>query len=63
MTDNFSHKAADWDQPSKIAMTDIFVETMLQKVQLQKHWKALELGCRNRSGRITGDAIGSIIGG
>lgn len=44
MTDNFSHKAADWDQPSKIAMTDIFVETMLQKVQLQKHWKALELG-------------------
>lgn len=44
MTDNFSHKAADWDQPSKIAMTDIFVAAMLRKIQPQQHWKALELG-------------------
>ena len=44
MTDNFSHKAADWDQPSKIAMTDAFVAAMLQKIQPQQSWKAFELG-------------------
>ncbi|HRZ96246.1 MAG TPA: class I SAM-dependent methyltransferase [Paludibacter sp.] len=44
MTDNFANRAADWDQPSKIEMTGIFVEAMLEKINLQQHWKALEIG-------------------
>lgn len=44
MTDKFAHRAADWDQPSKIEMTDIFVKSMLKKVSPEKHWKALEVG-------------------
>ncbi len=44
MKDNFANRAADWDQPSKIEMTNIFVTAMLKKVSPQKHWKALEIG-------------------
>jgi len=44
MTDIFANRAAEWDQPSKIEMTNIFVEAMLKKVNPQKHWKALEVG-------------------
>ena len=44
MTDNFANRAAEWDQPSKIEMTNIFVEAMLKKVNPQQHWKALEIG-------------------
>ncbi|MDO9152189.1 MAG: class I SAM-dependent methyltransferase [Paludibacter sp.] len=44
MTDNFANRAADWDQPSKIEMTDIFVSAMLKKITPKKHWKALEIG-------------------
>ena len=44
MTDIFANRAAEWDQPSKIEMTNIFVEAMLEKVIPQQHWKALEIG-------------------
>lgn len=44
MTDNFAHRASDWDSPEKIKMTDTFVAAMLKKVQLQSSWKALEIG-------------------
>jgi protein-L-isoaspartate O-methyltransferase len=44
MTDKFAHRAADWDQPSKIDMTEKFVAAMLQQVEPQKSWKALEVG-------------------
>ncbi len=44
MTDNFAHRAAEWDNPSKIQMTSVFVETLLEKVQIQKQWKAFEIG-------------------
>ncbi len=44
MTDNFAHRAADWDNPSKIQMTSIFVEALRKKVKMQKIWKALEIG-------------------
>ncbi len=44
MTDNFAHRAAEWDSPEKTKMTEIFVAEMLQLVDLQKDWKALEIG-------------------
>ncbi|MDD4992291.1 MAG: class I SAM-dependent methyltransferase [Paludibacter sp.] len=44
MNDNFAHRAAEWDSPEKIKMTEIFVAEMLQQVELKKTWKALELG-------------------
>ena len=44
MTDNFAHRASDWDSPEKIKMTDTFVEAMLKKVQPQSSWKGLEIG-------------------
>lgn len=44
MTDNFALRAADWDSPSKIGMTNKFVETLREKVTIQKNWKALEIG-------------------
>jgi len=44
MTDHFAHKAADWDQPSKIKMTDKFVEELLLNLDLKSDWKALEIG-------------------
>ncbi|MFT3753147.1 MAG: class I SAM-dependent methyltransferase [Paludibacter sp.] len=44
MTDNFAHRAADWDSPEKTEMTGIFVAEMLRLVNPQKEWKALEIG-------------------
>ena len=44
MTDNFAHRANDWDQPSKIEMTTVFVTALLREINLEKQWKALEIG-------------------
>lgn len=44
MTDNFAHRAADWDNPSKIEMTDKFVSALSKNISFQKDWKALEIG-------------------
>ena len=44
MTDTFAHKAAGWDQPDKIRMSDKFVAELLKHIDLQPHWKALEIG-------------------
>ena len=44
MTDTFAHKAAGWDQPDKIRMSDKFVAELLKHIDLQPHWKALDLG-------------------
>ena len=44
MTDTFAHKAAGWDQPDKIKMSDKFAAELLKHVDLQPHWKALEIG-------------------
>ena len=44
MTDTFAHKAAGWDQPDKIRMSDKFVAELLKLIDLQPHWKGLEIG-------------------
>lgn len=44
MTDNFAHRAADWDNPSKIDMTTRFVDALKKRIELQKEWKGLEIG-------------------
>lgn len=44
MTDIFAQRAADWDQPAKIKMADIFVQKMLTNVKPEREWKALEIG-------------------
>lgn len=44
MTDNFAHRAAEWDSPEKTKMTQIFVTEMLRQIQPKSHWKALEIG-------------------
>jgi len=44
MTDNFAHRAADWDNPSKVQMTNNFVAALTQNIELNKHWRALEIG-------------------
>ena len=44
MTDNFAHRAAEWDNPSKTEMTKIFVEELKRKIVINKQWKALEVG-------------------
>ena len=44
MTDNFAHRAADWDNPSKVEMTKKFVAALTQTIELKKHWRALEIG-------------------
>ena len=44
MTDNFAHRAAEWDSSEKTRMTEIFVAEMLRHVSPQKEWKALEIG-------------------
>jgi ubiquinone/menaquinone biosynthesis C-methylase UbiE len=44
MTDNFAHRAADWDNPSKVEMTKKFVAALTQTIKLKKHWRALEIG-------------------
>jgi ubiquinone/menaquinone biosynthesis C-methylase UbiE len=42
--DNFAERAASWDNPSKIDMTNNFVEAVLHKIKPEKHWQALEIG-------------------
>ena len=44
MNDNFAHRAADWDQPSKVEMTKKFVNALLKNIEIKSHWKALEVG-------------------
>ena len=44
MTDNFAHRAAEWDNPSKINMTTKFVSKLVEKIELQKNWRGLEIG-------------------
>ncbi|MFC0876365.1 class I SAM-dependent methyltransferase [Saccharicrinis sp. FJH2] len=44
MIDNFADKAADWDSPQKIKMTEKYVTELLKLVTLHKNQKALELG-------------------
>lgn len=44
MTDNFAHRAADWDNPSKIEMTRIFVDALRKNIIFDKRWTALEIG-------------------
>ena len=44
MTDNFAHRAADWDQPSKIEMTEIFIHELKKNINLDKSLKGLEIG-------------------
>jgi len=44
MNDAFASRAADWDSPEKIKMTDAFVTEMLRHVTPQPKWKAMEIG-------------------
>jgi len=44
MKDNFEHRAVEWDSLEKKKMTEIFVAEMLQLINPQKDWKALEIG-------------------
>lgn len=44
MNDSFAHRALDWDQPSKIKMTQTFVQEVHKIVNVKKNWKALEIG-------------------
>jgi len=45
MSDNFKTKAAEWDSPMKVAMTQKFVSELLKNIKLNKSLKALEVGC------------------
>ena len=42
--DNFADRAADWDNPSKIEMTEKFVKEMLLQISIHPEWKGLEIG-------------------
>ena len=42
--DSFAHRAADWDQPSKVKMATAFINELKKNVNVQPGWKALELG-------------------
>jgi len=44
MIDTFVTKAADWDSPDKVKMTQKFVAELLLHIQPQSSWKALEIG-------------------
>jgi len=44
MTDNFAHRAAEWDNPSKVEMTRKFVAALREKVTLKNSYKGLEVG-------------------
>ena len=44
MTDNFAHRAAEWDTPSKTEMTKIFVDELKRNIMINKQWKALWYG-------------------
>ncbi|OJX88972.1 MAG: hypothetical protein BGP01_01355 [Paludibacter sp. 47-17] len=42
--DSFAHRAADWDQPSKIKMATVFINELKKNIRIEPGWKALELG-------------------
>ena len=42
--DNFAHRAAEWDNPSKVEMTQKFVQARRSRVDLKASWKGLEIG-------------------
>ncbi|MEI8271633.1 MAG: class I SAM-dependent methyltransferase [Paludibacter sp.] len=44
MNDNFKAKAAQWDSPDKIKMTQKFLSEMLFNVNPLQSWKAMEIG-------------------
>jgi len=44
MIDTFITKAADWDSPDKVKMTQKFVAELLLQIQPLPSWKALEIG-------------------
>jgi len=44
MNDEFAHRAADWDAPEKVKMTEVFVAEVLKHVNLKPEWKGLEIG-------------------
>lgn len=44
MNDNFAHRAAEWDNDAKIAMTQKFGNALLSHITPNKQWKALEIG-------------------
>jgi Methylase involved in ubiquinone/menaquinone biosynthesis len=44
MIDNFASRAAEWDSPEKVRMTQLFVRELLRNVMLKSNWKALEIG-------------------
>jgi ubiquinone/menaquinone biosynthesis C-methylase UbiE len=44
MEDKFKDRAKDWDAPEKIKMTEIFVAELRRHIELQSHWRALEIG-------------------
>jgi len=44
MNDTFSTKAANWDSPDKVKMTQKFVTELLLQVQPLSSWKTLEIG-------------------
>jgi len=44
MNDEFAHRAADWDSPERVRMTDAFVTEMLRHVTPLPRWKAMEIG-------------------
>ena len=42
--DDFAHRAADWDAPAKIKMTEIFVAEVFKHISPEETWKGLEIG-------------------
>lgn len=44
MIDYFAERAAEWDKPGKIKMSGNFVNALLSRVELQAHWRGLEVG-------------------
>lgn len=44
MKDNFADRAADWDNPSKIEMTEKFVKELQLHISIHPEWKGLEIG-------------------
>jgi len=44
LEDTFSAKAADWDSPEKVDMTQRFVAELLSHIHPLQTWKALEIG-------------------
>jgi protein-L-isoaspartate O-methyltransferase len=62
MSDNFAHHAAEWDNPSKVQMTNKFVNALIQNIELKKHWRALEIGAgRGLVGLQLFPFVGSVV--